>query len=210
MKAEEAEEVAGFAVLYFFAHTQFMIGTTNFTSIGILVGGLVFYAGVIVLVGMFRRSQSATATAGPGIAAAGAARLPGEAENIPDSLLPRAGFWIRLLATLLDAILVGMVVAGVFHRPKLFLLTWVIYHLALWSWRGTTVGGSVFGLKIVRLDDRPMGVAVAAVRLLGSFFSAAALGLGFLWVAWSRDHQSWHDKMAGTVVVKSPRGRSLI
>ena len=46
--------VAGFAVLYFFAHTQFMIGTTNFTSIGILVGGLVFYAGVIVLVGMFR------------------------------------------------------------------------------------------------------------------------------------------------------------
>jgi glucose/mannose transport system permease protein len=43
----------GLACLYFFAHTELVIGTTNLTSIGLLAGGLIFYVGVIILVGMF-------------------------------------------------------------------------------------------------------------------------------------------------------------
>jgi uncharacterized RDD family membrane protein YckC len=100
--------------------------------------------------------------------------------------------------------------AAVFHRPRWFLLTWVLYHLVLWSWKGTTLGGIVFGLKIVRADGGPMNFAVALVRLLGSFFSAAVLGLGFFWAGWSQDKQSWHDKIAGTFVVKFPRATPLL
>jgi uncharacterized RDD family membrane protein YckC len=120
------------------------------------------------------------------------------------ALLPRVGFWWRLLAALLDFALVSMVLSALFHRMRWFLLAWVVYHLILWSWRGTTIGGIIFGLKIVRTDGQPMNFAVALVRLLGGFLSAAALGLGFFWAGWSRDKQSWHDKIAGTIVVKSP------
>ena len=45
------------------------------------------------------------------------------------------------------------------------------------------------------------GVGRAALReIVGKFVSAVAMLLGFLWVAWDPDKQSWHDKMAGTHV----------
>jgi uncharacterized RDD family membrane protein YckC len=76
--------------------------------------------------------------------------------------------------------------------------------LSLWSWKGTTVGGLICHLRIVHTDGRPIGFGAALLRLLGSFFSLAALGLGFFWAGWSRDKQSWHDKMASTVIVHTP------
>jgi uncharacterized RDD family membrane protein YckC len=126
------------------------------------------------------------------------------------SALARVGFWWRFLATLLDAVLIGLIVGPLLHVPRWFLLIWVIYHIALWAWKGTTIGGIVVGLRIVRVDGRPIDFAVALVRSLASFFSAAVLGLGFLWAGWTRDKQSWHDKIAGTVMVKPPRGTPLI
>ncbi len=66
------------------------------------------------------------------------------------------------------------------------------------------------GIKIVRLDGTPVTFAVALVRALASFLSAMVFGLGFLWVGFSNDKQSWHDKVAGTVIVKVPKGISLI
>jgi uncharacterized RDD family membrane protein YckC len=126
------------------------------------------------------------------------------------ALLPRAGFWIRLLATLLDGVLVGLLVGPLLRLHEWFLLVWVVYHIVFWSWKGTTIGGIVVGLKIVRTDGRPLNFAVALVRCLASFFSLAVLGLGFLWAGWSPDKQSWHDKIAGTLVVKSPKGTPLV
>jgi uncharacterized RDD family membrane protein YckC len=36
------------------------------------------------------------------------------------------------------------------------------------------------------------------------------VGLGFLWIAIDSERQSWHDKIAGTVVVRAPKGVSLL
>jgi uncharacterized RDD family membrane protein YckC len=181
--------------------------------LGFLAWGAVASLGVgAVLLAVFKRPPPA---AGPEAAMA-AAGSPSSGVPPPlgtpesSALLPRVGFWWRTLATALDLALVGMVMAAVFHRPRWFLLAWVTYHLVLWAWRGTTVGGIVFGLKIVRTDGQPMNFAVALVRLLGGFFSAAAFGLGFFWAGWSRDKQSWHDKIAGTIVVKSARPTALV
>jgi uncharacterized RDD family membrane protein YckC len=181
--------------------------------LGFLAWGAVASLGVgAVLLAVFKRPPSAAGPdagmAAAAVAATGAPPPLGIAES--SALLPRVGFWWRTLATALDLALVGMVMAAVFHRPRWFLLAWVIYHLVLWSWRGTTVGGIVFGLKIVRTDGQPMNFAVALVRLLGGFFSAAMLGLGFFWAGWSRDKQSWHDKIAGTIVVRSSRPTALV
>ena len=181
--------------------------------LGFLVWGAVAPLGIgAVLLAVFKRPPR-PAGLEAGAAAAGAFRgeAPPHLESAESSvLLPRAGFWLRTLATILDLALVGMVMAAVFHRSRWFLLAWVVYHIVLWSWRGTTVGGIVFGLKLVRTDGQPMNFAVALVRLLGAFFSAAALGLGFFWAGWSRDKQSWHDKIAGTIIIKSPRPTALV
>src|SRR5204863_7894640 len=99
--------------------------------------------------------------------------------------LPRAGFWMRFLATLLDLVLVGLIMISLLHRPRFFLPCWAVYHLILWCWKGTTLGGIIVGLKIVRLDNRPVTFSVAFVRLLGSFFSAAVMGLGYFWAGWT-------------------------
>lgn len=123
----------------------------------------------------------------------------------PSLLLPRAGFWLRLLATLLDFVFIAVIAGFTSRHGRLFLPLWILYHLAFWSWQQTTLGGLILGLRLVRTDGRPVTFSVALVRLLGSFFSALVLGLGFFWAGWSADKQSWHDKIAGTVIVRSPR-----
>jgi uncharacterized RDD family membrane protein YckC len=127
--------------------------------------------------------------------------------------MPRAGFWRRFLATVLDAVLIGLIIGPLLHLPHVprwFLLIWVTYHVGMWSWKGTTIGGIVLGLRIVRTDGQRINFAIALVRALASFFSAAVLGLGFLWAGWTRDKQSWHDKIAGTIVVRPPKGTPLV
>ncbi len=122
--------------------------------------------------------------------------------------LPRAGFWIRFAAMALDLVLLGWVFTAVPNPLFIFLL--IAYHVALWTWKGTTIGGIVCGLKVVRVDGRDVDFTVALVRSLGAVFSVLALGLGFFWAGWTAERQSWHDKIAGTVIVKVPKGMSLI
>jgi uncharacterized RDD family membrane protein YckC/cytoskeletal protein CcmA (bactofilin family) len=153
------------------------------------------------------RSAPPPAAPIPPVMQAGPAAAPKPALDV--SLLPRAGFWIRLCAVLLDVILIGAIIAFL-DLGRFFLLLWAVYHVAMWTWRGTTIGGVVLGLKIVRLDGRPLGFGVALVRSLASFFSALVLGLGFFWAGWDPEKQSWHDKIAGTLILKTPKGMPLI
>jgi len=92
----------------------------------------------------------------------------------------------------------------------LFCLVAIAYFAALWSWKGTTVGGIVLNLQVVRLDGRPLNFLTALVRSLAAVFSIFVLFLGFFWIGWDRDKQGWHDKIAGTVVVRLPRSVSLV
>jgi uncharacterized RDD family membrane protein YckC len=121
--------------------------------------------------------------------------------------MPRAGFWIRTAATALDFILLGLFLQFADH---FFLLIWAAYHIAMWTWRGTTIGGIVCRLKVVRTDGRPIDFGVALVRALSSILSAVALCLGFFAVGWSATCQSWHDQIADTVIVRVPQGSAMI
>lgn len=123
--------------------------------------------------------------------------------------LPRAGFWIRVAASALDVVLVGILI-GMLHLNGLFLLLLTVYSVVMWAKKGTTVGGIICGLRVVRIDDRPIDWSVAVVRALGAFLSFAVAGLGFIWVAFDDDRQSWHDKIAGTTVVLVPKGVPLV
>jgi len=133
--------------------------------------------------------------------------IPGAVSPADLISMSRAGFWLRTCATVLDVLLFVFVL--ILTGPKALLL-WLIYHVAMWAWKGTTVGGIVVGIKLVRVDGRPVDVGVALVRVAAGIFSALVLGLGFFWAGWDRGKQSWHDKIAGTVMVKVPKGMLLL
>jgi uncharacterized RDD family membrane protein YckC len=141
----------------------------------------------------------------PGITPAGSAAAAAPVT----AALPRAGFWIRMGALLIDALLVGFVM-GVLHVYHLELLVLAAYGAAMWKLRGSTIGGIVFDLRVVRFDDRPLDWETAIVRALGCFLSLAVAGLGFIWIAFDSNNQAWHDKIAGTLVVRVAKGVPLV
>jgi uncharacterized RDD family membrane protein YckC len=133
---------------------------------------------------------------------------------------PRAGFWERMGAAFLDMVAVGFI-TGFAHGslgyllrflngPPVFFIVALAYFAGLWAWKGTTIGGIVLKLHVVRHDGGPLTFLVALVRGLAAAFSAVVFFLGFFWIGWDREKQGWHDKIAGTVVVRVPRSAPLV
>lgn len=129
---------------------------------------------------------------------------------LPDVLaFPRAGFWERMGAGLLDIILVS-VFCTMTRLGSVGLLVALAYFAAMWTWKGTTIGGLLLGLKVVRYDGRRLEVLPAVVRGLAAAFSTIVLFLGFLWIVWDPEKLAWHDKIAGTVVLRMPKSAPLV
>ena len=145
----------------------------------------------------------------PDMSAAAPAHAP-----VSDLLaFPHAPFRDRLAAFILDVILVAIAVQlldldGRSGEQRTFLLL-LAYHIGFWTWKGTTVGGIICQVRVVRVDGAPLTFADALVRGLSSIFSLAVLGIGALWILKDPDRQAWHDKIAGTYVVKVPRNYPL-
>jgi len=67
---------------------------------------------------------------------------------------------------------------------------------------GQTLGKKVVGIRVVDIAGAgPIGYGRATVRYLGRFVSAIPLGLGYLWMLWDDQKQTWHDKFARSMVV---------
>lgn len=123
-------------------------------------------------------------------------------------MLPRAAFLDRLAAFALDVILI-IIAVQVLDLDRQgaragFLLA-LAYHVSFWTLKGTTLGGIICQLRVVRVDGTPVRLPDALVRGLTGIFSLAVLGLGFLWILKDPERQAWHDRIAGTYVVKVPR-----
>jgi uncharacterized RDD family membrane protein YckC len=81
-----------------------------------------------------------------------------------------------------------------------------------WVYRSATPGKLATNTRIA---DASSGAAPTPrqclVRYAAYFLSTAGFGLGFVWIAFDRRKQGWHDKLAGTVVVRlagrGPAGR---
>jgi uncharacterized RDD family membrane protein YckC len=135
---------------------------------------------------------------------------PGAATNL--LAFSKAGFFERAAAFALDGIFV-LIICGVFDllndTPGPFIFMMLAYHIGFWTWKGTTFGGIVCQLRVVRLDGSPLRFVDALIRGIASLFSLAVAGLGCLWILKDEDRQAWHDKIAGTYVVTVPRNWPL-
>lgn len=137
--------------------------------------------------------------------------------------LEYAGFWIRVGASLIDAVLIVAITypvlytiygAGYFDDeaqgflagPADFLISWVLPAVAsivFWLKRQATPGKMALSLRVVDAKTgNTLSVGQSIGRYLAYFLSMLPLGLGFIWVAFDARKQGWHDKLSGAVVVR--------
>ena len=144
----------------------------------------------------------------------------------PANVVRYAGFWIRVLAALIDSVLIVIVTypiliaiygwayvdgghSGFVAGPADFVLTWIApaaASIVFWVYRQATPGKMAVSARIV--DARTGGALTLGQSLLryaGYFVALLPLGLGILWVAFDARKQGWHDKLAKTVVVRGRR-----
>lgn len=122
---------------------------------------------------------------------------------------PRAGFWVRFVASVVDSILLGMVntlLRLVAPDPVAF-LAGIAIGFAYFGYfeggpAGQTLGKKLLDIRVVRsADGGPLRWSTALLRYLCSFLSAIPFGLGYFWMLWDEEKQTWHDKLSSTVVV---------
>lgn len=135
-----------------------------------------------------------------------------------------AGFWVRLGATVLDSLLLlvitlplSVAVYGLAYMQRTDLLSvagpwdviinWIAPAAAtvlFWHYWNASPGKMAFRLQIL---DARTGQGMSTRQAIGRYFaylvSGIPLFLGFIWVAFDPRKQGWHDKLAGTVVVRA-------
>jgi len=125
----------------------------------------------------------------------------------------KAGFWIRTFAYIIDGIGIGIVSSAlgtIIGRDStassgLNLLLGLAYFAYFWSASGggQTLGMRVFNLKVIRTDGSALTITQALIRYVGLCVSFICLFIGVIWVAFDADKQGWHDKIAGTYVIRT-------
>ena len=95
-----------------------------------------------------------------------------------------------------------------FKGPLDFLISWVLPAIAVilfWIYRSATPGKMVIGAKILDAQTLEMPTNRQLIgRYFGYYLSMLPLipPLGMVWIAFDHRKQGWHDKLAGTVVVR--------
>ena len=138
------------------------------------------------------------------------------------------GFWIRVVAYVIDGILLNIVfgvlglVTGISMIPTRFsdmdsidalasmgqlqlvslVITWLYFALMESSARGATVGKMAVGLRVVTDQGLQLSFLHATGRFFAKFISTIILFIGFIMVAFTDRKRGLHDIIASTLVVK--------
>jgi uncharacterized RDD family membrane protein YckC len=136
---------------------------------------------------------------------------------IPELAHRRAGFWARFWALFLDGLvmviplgiltvvflilfgIVGLFVNYLLITPALSVLYFVYFEGGP---RGQTPGKSALNIRVVsHANGGPITRSTAFGRQLARILSGIPFDLGYLWMLWDSEKQTWHDKLSGTIVV---------
>ena len=126
---------------------------------------------------------------------------------------PKAGFWVRTGAYLIDAIILGVVSTvlgglvggnGTTTSSTINFVLGLVYFIYFWSeaGNGQTLGMRALHLKVVKTDGSPLALQNALIRYIGLIVSFVVILIGVIWVAFDANKQGWHDKIASTYVNK--------
>ena len=122
-----------------------------------------------------------------------------------------AGFWKRLLAAILDIIIIGLpafilqvglvFATGISSLVYIVELASIILIVYMDGIKGGTPGKLILGMRIVNEEGSYIGIPMAILRYIGKILSGIILGIGFLMIAFTEKKQGLHDKIAKTFVV---------
>jgi uncharacterized RDD family membrane protein YckC len=138
-----------------------------------------------------------------------------------------AGFWIRFVAYLIDVVPIGIVasllsiptgtgfhcttVNGVYScNAGTGSLGWWVgvlvlgtYWVLTWSLLGASLGQKALGMSVVdATNGQAIDIGKAVLRYVGFVISIVPLAIGLIWAGFDPRKQGWHDKIAGTYVVR--------
>lgn len=133
--------------------------------------------------------------------------------------LEYAGFWLRAWAFLIDGFLFALVTAplsamifgGAYIASVSLFMDFFVssllpaaYVILFWVFNGATPGKMAIAAKVVdAVTGECPSVPRYIARYVGYLLSMLPLGLGFIWIAFDKRKQGWHDKLSGTVVVRN-------
>jgi uncharacterized RDD family membrane protein YckC len=133
-----------------------------------------------------------------------------------DLALPSSSIPQRLLAGLLDTLVIASALAGfggmfVWVNPQrppvpvlalavgiIVVILWAAYQFLFMVYTGATPGLRIARLRLVRFDGSVVPRRLRRWRVLASYLSAVALGLGYLWSVLDEDGLCWHDRITRT------------
>jgi uncharacterized RDD family membrane protein YckC/type II secretory pathway pseudopilin PulG len=177
-------------------------------------------------------ASSCPTCSGPAVALAGppptagrapaAAQAASPAQAIPTAAAPEdAGFWLRLVAYVVDGLILAFVsglVSGVITLVSaagggrssltfvplvtMLVVQWLYFALFESSAKQATLGKMALGLAVSGVDGRRIGFGRATGRFFGKIVSAIPLCVGFLLAGFTRRKQGLHDLMASTLVTR--------
>lgn len=149
-------------------------------------------------------------------AQAGYAGPPATANQPESAVGPRAGFGKRLLAIILDGVLLAVVntIVGAILGAALgdsgaalgtalsILIAIAYFGILEGGERGQTLGKRALGIRVIDFNaGGPIGIGRAVIRYLARILSSIPLLLGYFWMLWDPQSQTWHDKLSTAVVV---------
>jgi predicted Zn finger-like uncharacterized protein len=152
----------------------------------------------------------------------GPQQTPATSRQVGTEALPKAGFWMRVVATLIDAFIVLVLqflfsallaAAGVGQAGDLGNLALLIqifgtilsaaYYVVFIGHCGQTPGKMALRIKVIRRDGSAISYGRAAFREIpAKFLSGIIFGIGYLMVAFDDQKQGLHDRLADTYVIK--------
>jgi uncharacterized RDD family membrane protein YckC len=116
----------------------------------------------------------------------------------------------RLIALFIDTVIVNLIPAIITlgaHRQTGLVLGFIIGAAYQWYFltqhRGQTPGKMLLGIRVRKTNRRKLTGADAVVRYFGYYVNTFFFLLGWIWALFDDNHQGWHDKLAGTVVVQA-------
>jgi uncharacterized RDD family membrane protein YckC len=142
------------------------------------------------------------------------------AQFTPEPPETKAGFFRRFAALALDWLILSVIAdivrfayrlgidadSGMLHLDAamgLSVVLFLLYFTLFTGEGGQTLGKMLLGIRVQNLDGSSLGYGRALVRALGYFISIFFMTfLGFLWALWDKNNQTWHDKIAGTEVIR--------
>jgi len=127
------------------------------------------------------------------------------AAMIYESLLVTAVVFVAALPFLY---LVGTAETGwMRHVFQLYLLGILFaYFSAFWLRSGQTLAMKTWRIRLVQVNGDTLTFKQAVLRFFLALLGLLLAGAGFWWALFDRDRQFLHDRIAGTRLVRVPRG----